>query len=75
MKIYSMRQENKFTTETQGGNSITVRAIWEFDVDDSWGETKEDCINIAKEEFKTIKPEDAKFEVLDDTSYPYPTVS
>lgn len=30
-----------------------VKATWEFEVDGSWNETDDECIEIAKEEFKS----------------------
>ncbi len=41
-----------------------VMLTWEFEVDDSWGETPAECIKIAKEEFKTKDIEDLDFKVI-----------
>ena len=49
-----------------------VRVTWEFEVDNTWGETLEQCLEIAKEEFKTLTPDDVNFEVMeDDEKGPY----
>ena len=41
---------------------MIVRMIWEFDVDNTWGETPEQCIEMAKTEFKTLNVDDFDFE-------------
>ena len=53
---------------------MKVRATWEFDVDDTWGETKEQCIEIAKAEFEQDVFSNLEWEVVDDNPYPYETV-
>ena len=42
-----------------------VRVTWDFEVDDTWEETPEECLEIAKEEFKTLTPDDVKFEIVE----------
>ena len=44
----------------------TVKVIWEFEVDDSWGETDKECIEIAKREFQTLTVDDFDFEIKED---------
>ena len=44
----------------------TVKMIWEFEVDDSWGETDKECIEIAKREFQTWTVDDFDFEIKED---------
>lgn len=50
---------------------MIVIATWEFDVDDSWGETPEECIKIAKNEFATITADDVEFQCRPDMSSIY----
>ena len=44
----------------------TVKMTWEFVVDDSWGETDKECIEIAKREFETLTVNDFEFEIRED---------
>ena len=59
---------------------MVVEAVWKFEVDDSDGESKQDCVNIAKAEFNSLiknnmlRVDDMDFKVTDTTPYPYPTV-
>lgn len=53
---------------------MKVRMVWEFDVDDSWGETTEECIEIAKKEFESLGVDEFNFEVVDNNKYPYETI-
>ena len=53
---------------------MKVRATFEMDVDDTWGESEEECIEIAKEEFATDIWGSLVWEVVDKRHYPYPTV-
>lgn len=44
----------------------TIKVVWEFEVDDSWGETDEMCIELAKREFETLTINDFEFEIKED---------
>ena len=54
---------------------MKIKATWEFDVDDTWGETKEQCIAIAQAELKMVMQHDdfdsLEWNIVDDAPYTY----